>query len=177
MLNRKYRATRLDIEETIKTGTSILGDFLYTKMSRKDGEKFGFAIVVSKKNEKTSVGRHLIKRRISSYIEKNLSRINPKFKKTIVFLIKKTKEPLDYKKVEKDVAMQSGLRHVSGELGARKILKAWCQIWVFALLEIAAGVLWWGSYQDGRFRILPEARLRLRRPPDFLLPPALQNVT
>ncbi len=103
MLNRKYRATRPNIEETIKTGTSVFGMFLYAKISRKEAEKPGFAIVVSKKNEKTSVGRHLIKRKISSYIEKNLSKINPNFKKTVVFFMKKTKETLSYKEMEKDI--------------------------------------------------------------------------
>jgi ribonuclease P protein component len=103
MLSRKYRATRPNIEDTIKTGTSIFGKFLYAKISRKEAEKVGFAIVISKKNEKTSVGRHLIKRKISSYIEENLSKINPNFKKTVVFFIKKTNEPIDYKEVKKDV--------------------------------------------------------------------------
>lgn len=103
MLSRKYRATRPNIEETIKTGISVFGKCLYAKISRKETEKAGFTIVVSKKNEKTSVGRHLIKRRISGYIERNLYKINPNFKKTIVFLIKQTKEPMDYKEIEKDV--------------------------------------------------------------------------
>lgn len=103
MLNRKYRATRLDIEETIKTGSTVMGKFLYAKISKKDSIKGGFAIVVSKKNEKTSVGRHLIKRKISSYIEKNIHKIGPDFKKTIVFLVKKASEPISYIEVEKDV--------------------------------------------------------------------------
>ena|ERR1035437_1795280 len=103
MLSRKYRATRPNIEDTIKTGASVFGKFLYAKISRKESEKVGFAIVISKKNEKTSVGRHFIKRKISSYIEVNLPKINKEFKKTVVFFIKKTKEPIDYKEAKKDV--------------------------------------------------------------------------
>lgn len=103
MLNRKYRATRVDIEDTIKTGISIFGTFLYAKISKKDHKKLGFSIVVSKKNEKTSVGRHLIKRKISSYIEERLHKINLESKKTLVFFIKNNKEPLSYKEIEKDV--------------------------------------------------------------------------
>jgi ribonuclease P protein component len=103
MLSRKYRATRPNIEDAIKTGMSIFGKFIYGKISRKNSEKAGFAIVISKKNEKTSVGRHLIKRKISSYIEENLSKINNEFKKTVVFFIKKTNEPIDYKEAKKDV--------------------------------------------------------------------------
>ena len=59
MLKSKYRATRLNIEDTIKNGIMISENFLYAKVSRKDSENAGFAIVVSKKIEKTSVGRHL----------------------------------------------------------------------------------------------------------------------
>ena len=103
MLNRKYRASRIDIEEAIKTGISIMGRFLYAKISKKDTDHGGFAIVVSKKNEKTSVGRHLIKRKISSYIEKNLKNIRPDFKKTVVFIVKKTEEKMSYEELEKDV--------------------------------------------------------------------------
>lgn len=103
MLSHKYRATRPNIEETIKTGVSIFGKFLYAKISKKEAENPGFAIVISKKNEKTSVGRHLIKRKISSYIEENLSKINPNFKKTVVFFVKKIEGPLDYTEVRKDV--------------------------------------------------------------------------
>jgi ribonuclease P protein component len=103
MLSRKYRATRPNIEDAIKTGTSIPGVIVYAKVSRRDVEKAGFAIVISKKNEKTSVGRHLIKRKISSYIEENLNKINSNFKKTIVFFIKKIGDKIDYKEVKKDV--------------------------------------------------------------------------
>ena len=103
MLNRKYRADRLDIENTIKTGITINGKFLYAKISRNEAKKPGFAIIISKKNEKSSVGRHLIKRRISSYIEKNLSKINPNFKKTTIFFLEKVDKPIDYKEIEKDV--------------------------------------------------------------------------
>lgn len=108
MLNRKYRASRPNIEETIKTGLTVMGKFLYAKISKKDTDKAGFAIVISKKNEKTSVGRHLIKRKISSYIEKNIDKIGSDFKKTIVFLVKKVNEPISYIELEKDVEFVLG---------------------------------------------------------------------
>ncbi|MFH0755377.1 MAG: ribonuclease P protein component [bacterium] len=107
MLSRKYRAIRSDIEETIKTGISISGKFLFAKISKKEKQNLGFAIIISKKNEKTSVGRHIIKRKISSFIEKNLPKINSNFKKTIIFFLKKTNEPLickkNFKEIEKDI--------------------------------------------------------------------------
>jgi len=103
MLKRRYKATRLNIGETIKTGFSISGNFLYAKLSKKETEKTGFAVVISKKNEKTSVGRHLIIRRIVGCIEDNLPKINPDFKKTVVFFIKNNPKPANYKDIRKDV--------------------------------------------------------------------------
>lgn len=87
----------------MKTGVSIFGSILYAKISRKEAVKAGFAIVISKKNEKTSVGRHLIKRKISSFIEENLPKMNKNFKKTIVFFLKKTNEAIKYDEAKKDV--------------------------------------------------------------------------
>lgn len=103
MIKRKYRATRANIDEAMKTGISVSGGFVYAKISKTEAKDMGFAIVVSKKIEKTSVGRHLIKRKISSYIEENLSKINPNFKKTVVFVVKKIDGLVDYIKAKKDV--------------------------------------------------------------------------
>jgi len=103
MIPRKYRATRIDIENAIKAGSTIDSSILYAKVSKKDVEKTGFAIIVPKKVEATSVGRHLIKRRISDVIEKNLSKISPIFKKTIVFLVKKQGKGAEYEEIKKGV--------------------------------------------------------------------------
>lgn len=103
MLSRKYRAERIDIENTIKTGINIPGTCLYGKISKNDSPKAGFAIVVSKKNEKTSVGRHSIKRNISACIEASLPLMQSGFKKTIVFFVKDIKNPVFYNQTEKDV--------------------------------------------------------------------------
>lgn len=103
MLNRKYRATRTNIEEAMKIGQPVFAKFLNAKISKNEAKNANFAIIVTKKNEKTSVGRHLIKRKISAYIEEYIPKINPKFKKTVIFILKKTQEPLDYKEVKKDV--------------------------------------------------------------------------
>ena len=103
MLSRKYRATRKDIENAIKSGFNVESTVLYAKVSRKDTEKAGFAIVVSKKVEATSVGRHLYKRRISDALEKNLSKFGPDFKKTIVFFAKKQAKVPEYAEIRKAV--------------------------------------------------------------------------
>jgi len=103
MLNRRYRATRTNIERVIKTGISISGNFIYAKISKKDEKTPSFAIVVSKRDEKTSVGRHLIKRKISSYIEENLTKISSNFRKTIVFFLKKTNKTINFDEIKKDI--------------------------------------------------------------------------
>ncbi|MFA6227387.1 MAG: ribonuclease P protein component [Candidatus Paceibacterota bacterium] len=103
MLARKYRATRKDIENAIKGGFTVDSGILYAKISRKDTEKAGFAIVVSKKVEKTSVGRHLIKRRVSDVLEKNLSKLGSNFKKTVVFFAKKQEKVPEYAEIKKGV--------------------------------------------------------------------------
>ena len=104
MLNRKYRATRIDIESAIKTGNTLFGASIYGKISKNDSKKAGFAIVVSKKIEKTSVGRNKIKRLISSLLEKAMLTMSPDFKKTLVFFVKDAKNPLFAKVAQKDMA-------------------------------------------------------------------------
>jgi len=109
MIPRKFRATRVDIENTVKTGITLDSPTVYAKVlacPSKEGntqEKTGFAIVISKKVEKTSAGRHLIKRRISDVIEKNLNKIKPDFKKTIVIFAKKAEKVPGYAEIKKDL--------------------------------------------------------------------------
>lgn len=101
MLSGKFRASRRDIEETLKKGKNISGSLLFAKVSKEESEKPAFAIVVSKKNEKTSVGRHKIKRKISSFLEKELLKTKPK--RIILFFLKNSDGTIDYEKVEKDI--------------------------------------------------------------------------
>ena len=100
MLNKKYRATRTDIEKTIKNGFVVDSPLFYFKVSKENTEKISFAIVVSKKVEKTSVGRHLIKRRISGVLEKKIDKIRPDFKKIIVIFAKKTEKIPKYSEIK-----------------------------------------------------------------------------
>jgi len=102
MLSRKYRATRTEIERVIKSGITISGDFFYAKVSKDEKEKPGFAIIISKKIEKTSSGRHLLKRKISSVIEKKI--LKAKAKKIAVFFPKKIERKISYKKIDRDVS-------------------------------------------------------------------------
>ncbi|MEI8123765.1 MAG: ribonuclease P protein component [bacterium] len=104
MLSRKYRANKDDIEETIKSGSNIQGNFVYAKVSRSKKDINTFAIIISKKTEKTSVGRHLIKRRISSALEDNIKDNGKDYLKTIVFFYKKSEKVPETSLFYKDVS-------------------------------------------------------------------------
>lgn len=104
MLGRKFRLKRLEIEETIKKGVSFNIFFVCIKAlkisSRKDN---GFSIIISKKNEKTSVGRHKIKRTISSIIENNnFHKKELKFNAIVIILKQKT-TPINIKDFKEGV--------------------------------------------------------------------------
>lgn len=70
MLSRKYRITKEYVEKVIKFGKGPNFDVFYVRKMSNNLENRRFSVIVSKKIEKTSVGRHLIKRRIWSIIEK-----------------------------------------------------------------------------------------------------------
>ncbi len=102
MLSRKFRATREEIEETVKRGSTISGDLLYAKLSKGEGKNGKFSIIVPKKSEKSSVGRHLIKRRISADLESAIQKSND-FKKTLIIFANKAKIATSYEEIKKDL--------------------------------------------------------------------------
>ena len=102
MLNRRYRSSRIDIEKTIKTGFSVNGDFLYAKVLEKGVEKLSFSVIVSKKIEKTSVGRHHIKRIISSVIEDKIKENMDISPKIVIFFVKSFDKTNYFLKIKKD---------------------------------------------------------------------------
>jgi len=102
MLPRKYRASRISIEDVIKNGTIVSADFIYAKISRGVTKNTNFAVVVPKKTEKTSVGRHLIKRRVNSVIENYIENL-PDLGKTIVFFVKKTEKQPSFKDIKSEI--------------------------------------------------------------------------
>jgi ribonuclease P protein component len=103
MLGRALRATREEIEKTIKSGINIPDNNFYAKVSRENGKKLGFAIIVSKKTEKTSVGRHLIKRKISAALEASIPKIRPDFNKTVVLFAKKPEKRISFKETKNEL--------------------------------------------------------------------------
>ncbi|MFA5935206.1 MAG: ribonuclease P protein component, partial [Candidatus Paceibacterota bacterium] len=102
MLSRKNRASRIDIERAVKTGFSVSGDFLYAKVLEKDVKTLCFSVIVSKKIEKTSVGRHHIKRIISSVIEERIKEKEIFSSKIVVFFVKNIDKVDPFTKIRKD---------------------------------------------------------------------------
>ena len=103
MLNKKFRATKKHIKETMEKGFFLHGDNIYAKISQKDYKKTLFAIIVGKKDCKTSVGRHTIKRKISSFLESKIGFFDKIRNKTVVFILKKTTGQIDYVKIKEDI--------------------------------------------------------------------------
>lgn len=88
MLPRKYRIVKEDMENIIKFGKGPSFDFFYVKKSKNIGQNSRFAIIVSKKVEKTSVGRHLLKRRFWSVLD-NLDKKSLNIPQDYIFFIRK----------------------------------------------------------------------------------------
>jgi len=105
MLANKFRLNRQEIGEIIKKGVCFNGFFFYIKaLYLSDKKNNGFSIIISKKVEKTSVGRHRIKRIVSSVIEEtSLNKIKTKFN-SFVFILKPVEKDLFYeKKLKNDI--------------------------------------------------------------------------
>jgi len=80
MLPKKNRVRKVFFPEIMKNGLFFHGESLYLRLLlKKDLELPLFSFVVPNKVKKTAVGRHLIKRKISAVVEKNLLNIKPGF--------------------------------------------------------------------------------------------------
>ena len=76
-------------------------NFYLRLLDRNDGLPTLFAFVVPNKVKKTSVGRHLIKRKMSAVVEKLLITTKPGF--LAILLAKKDVSTLPYKEIEKEI--------------------------------------------------------------------------
>ena len=86
MFSRKNRIPREKLEEIIKQSKSLGSDFFNVKYLENNLDFPRFAVIISKKVCKSSVGRHLLKRRLTSIVsgeQKNLPN------KDYVFFLKK----------------------------------------------------------------------------------------
>jgi ribonuclease P protein component len=91
MFSRKNRIPRERLEEVIKQSKSLGSDFFNVKFSENNLNFPRFSVIVSKKVCKSSVGRHLLKRRFLSIIRDQFQVF---VQKDYVFFLKKeaTKE-------------------------------------------------------------------------------------
>jgi len=94
MFKRKNRIPREKLEEIIKQSKALGGDFFNVKISENEASLPRFAVVVSKKVAKSSVGRHLLKRRLFSCIRNNYSTFG---NRDYVFFLKKESANLDFR--------------------------------------------------------------------------------
>jgi len=102
MLAKKYRVTKEGIEKATKLGKGPSLDFFYAKIIPNDFKNSRFAIIVNKKTKKTSVGRHLLKRRLWSVLD-NISKDKFKKQTDFVFLIKKVFKKEDLNKIKRQI--------------------------------------------------------------------------
>jgi ribonuclease P protein component len=97
MFSRKNRIPREKLEEIIKQSKSLGGDFFNIKFSENNLDFPRFSVVVAKKTCKSSVGRHLLKRRAVSMIK---SQIKTFSNRDYVFFVKKEAINKDFKEIK-----------------------------------------------------------------------------
>ncbi len=86
MFSRKNRIPREKLEEIIKQSKSLGSDFFNIKFIENNLIFSRFSVIISKKNCKSSVGRHLLKRRFVSIIKDQKNTFK---NKDYVFFVKK----------------------------------------------------------------------------------------
>lgn len=86
MFSRKNRIPRETLEQIIAQSKSLGSDFFNVKYIENNLDFPRFSIIVSKKVCKSSVGRHLLKRRFASVVRAYLNTFN---RKDYVLFIKK----------------------------------------------------------------------------------------
>jgi ribonuclease P protein component len=102
MLPINKRVKKDAFPEIMKKGRFLHGENLYiVSLDRKDALPSRFSFVVPAKVKKTSVGRHLIKRRLTAVVEKALTQIKPGF--SAILYAKKDISAFSYQKTEKEI--------------------------------------------------------------------------
>lgn len=71
MIPKKYRLNAEELKKVVKDGRSVNSENFYAKYTANNMSYSRFSIVISKKTSLLSVGRHLLKRRLSDIIEKS----------------------------------------------------------------------------------------------------------
>jgi len=86
----------------MKEGVFVHGDNFYLRfLLKNDQSPTLFSFVVPNKVKKTSVGRHLIKRKMTAVVEKALSDIKNGW--SVIIFTKKDISKLSFNEIEKDI--------------------------------------------------------------------------
>lgn len=102
MLLIKIRVKKESFAKIMKEGVFVHGTNFYLRFLADRGALPSlFAFVVPNKVKKTSVGRHLIKRRMTAVVESRLDIIKPGL--SVIFFAKKDVSSLPYTDVEKEM--------------------------------------------------------------------------
>jgi ribonuclease P protein component len=102
MLPTKRRVKKESFAKIMKDGVFLHAPNLYLRfLDRKDESPSLFGFVVPNKVKKTSVGRHLIKRRLTVIVEKLLLDIKDGF--SGILFVKKDITPLPVPEIEKEI--------------------------------------------------------------------------
>jgi ribonuclease P protein component len=97
MFSRKNRIPREKLEQIIKQSKSLGCDFFNVKYIENNLDFPRFSIIVSKKVTKSSVGRHLLKRRLCSIVD---AEVNYFSGKDCVFFVKKEASKESFKNLK-----------------------------------------------------------------------------
>jgi ribonuclease P protein component len=106
MLPKKYRINKAFFASGLTGGKFYNGENITLRVFGQDNNielenKSIFSIVVPSKIEKLSVGRHLVKRRVSAVLEANLNQIRPGF--AVVVSVKKNMKDQGFSLINKEV--------------------------------------------------------------------------
>jgi ribonuclease P protein component len=102
MLPTKRRVKKESFAKIMKDGVFLHAPNLYLRfLDRKDESPSLFGFVVPNKVKKTSVGRHLIKRKLTAMVEKALP--NTKSGLSCLFFVKKDTTLLSDIEIEKEI--------------------------------------------------------------------------
>jgi ribonuclease P protein component len=102
MLPIKRRVKKESFGKIMKEGVFVHAEDFYLRvLDRKDGRPSIFSFVVPAKIEKTSVGRHLIKRKMTAVAEECLPEINSGF--SVIIFLKKDISSLSYEEIKEEI--------------------------------------------------------------------------
>ena len=104
MLPIKRRVKKESFEKIMKEGVFLHSNNFYLKfLNKKDDSLSSFSFIVPVKVKKTSVGRHLIKRKMAAAVEKFLSTVKPGF--SCLVFAKNDISVLSYTEKEKEITL------------------------------------------------------------------------